>query len=1149
MIFSYELNKASPSKMYISKPNRRIIRNLIGVESARLTCHLRDIWEVQFSISKYIIHRTGQKTKNPIYDYLSHSMEINIENIGWFRINSMPIEQYDGEKWYKTFTAYGYETTLQDLDILGLKINCATEDSVEMFEENLDIFEIPKRNIQFYIKTPNDDPESENYWKLGVLNILEHEYLSKKGWSIGDVEIGLASLKGRQFEVDNENVYSFLVHDVAAAFKCIFIFDRINKKINAMKLESLGKNLNIELNLRNVINTITITDQNDDFYTRFRVTGNDSDTPLIEYINYGSDKIVNLDYCINSGMLKDEIVNKYNIYRDFIENNRQAYADYTKSFLELQEKKSILYDQMPIDEVDMLFTNVTDDELSTEFDHFKTILSTLEEIYTDSSGKLNIEGTSDYALYVSVRDVMIPKIQAEIEARKQGKHADPFDYQTKWELYGINELKTKLTAYTRQIEVLTEKGYNVPWSSGSESNETYHNKQYALYQEYTQHVTNIKQRLSKLEQQVKDIDSQLEVITTNQKMLADKSKIEHDDWQFTEEELSDIYMLYRDTDFQDSTIEILDTDDIDDIIQLAWDLYESSNEELEIESHPQMSYEIELDNLFHINKLSQKANSIDIGDFCFMEFDDGYKTKQRIIRMELELVNFNDTDLTIEFSDMVTVCGKSDDYRFLLEGGSSSGKNKISRSTADYISSTANTIATQILSKYLTGGSGGVSVFPNGISQEDIQKLQDALDGLIGGELSLNDLKAKLAQIETLEAGSAFVKYLEAQFLVGNQASFKDLSALVAQIDNLIAGNVSAELEHVINLTAQNVHISDAVIRDLIATRLTVSMLQAGDITLTDEMRILSENGLMTMNGETLQIKGIDSSGNEYVAIQLGYDSKNNPSLIIRDENGAVMLDANGLHDEIVPDEFIKSNMIGKGQVDKDHLSFNIVEADENGNIDSAKVLIDGKGLDAAFTSVKNDVGSLSEKVTGVSSKIDAVEKSITNKVWESDIDNKIDDYDNRTDTKMYDKVSKVEQSVSNIDIGVKSLTSEINNLSSRILDNNIYSVSLRMDDSKLESENVGYIYAILYLNNHEVTDQYEDIRFVWRRNSEFKEVDDEWNSHRYYGKVLIVPREDIEYMVDYQCEVYISEETKIVNTDNTYLVDTNDNYVIGLFL
>ena len=308
--------RKSKLRFYIASPNAKIKRGLLGVNKAQLKACLNDIWEISFEVDKYITSRVGTKKKNPIYDMLSLSMEIMIDKLGWFRINDEPREIFDGSRWYKTFTAYGYETTLQDIDLVGIVINCGTEDSIEMYEENLDVRGIPKRNIQLYIKDSNEDATSENYWKLGLLNILEREYLSKKGWKIGNIETGLSTLRGRTFELDSVNTYRFLTCELPAAYKCMPIFDRANKTIDFVKLESLGKDLNIELNLRNFINAIDIVDRNDEYFNRFRVSGSNSETPIIEYINYGSDKIINLDYCMKSGMFEESTIEKYNLYKE-----------------------------------------------------------------------------------------------------------------------------------------------------------------------------------------------------------------------------------------------------------------------------------------------------------------------------------------------------------------------------------------------------------------------------------------------------------------------------------------------------------------------------------------------------------------------------------------------------------------------------------------------------------------------------------------------------------------------------------------------------------------------------------------------------------------------------------------------------------------
>lgn len=55
--------------------------------------------------------------------------------------------------------------------------------------------------------------------------------------------------------------------------------------------------------------------------------------------------------------------------------------------------------------------------------------------------------------------------------------------------------------------------------------------------------------------------------------------------------------------------------------------------------------------------------------------------------------------------------------------------------------------------------------------------------------------------------------------------------------------------------------------------------------------------------------------------------------------------------------------MVANGTLGKEKFNFNIVEADENGNIDAGKVLINGKGIDVEFTSIKEDIKSVKDDI------------------------------------------------------------------------------------------------------------------------------------------------------------------------------------------
>lgn len=949
MIISNLISCETPHEIYLARVNQHIIGR-INPNYAKLHAMLNDIWTIDIEIDKY----TVSDKKNKYYDSIKQYMELYIKDIGWFRINEEPEEKedYTSGKISKRFTVYGYEIQLQDMDLSSFYVNAEIPLSQEMFDENLNAIGLPKNNIRFYIDDESDDPTDSEYWSLGLLNILEHDYLAQKGWRIGHVDTELKSLRGRKFEIDSKDVYSFLTQDVCSAYKCIFTFDRLNKTINAYQIDNLGKSLNIEMSRRNLLNSVTIMGgTNECSYTRFHVAGGNDET-TIAYVNFGSEYIENLNYFI-SEHLGDDCSNKYQTYVNYRDSKRDDYANTIREWLKIQQALDVLHQQIPIDECTTNWNVYEIDELEHQLIQFEELLNSLEASHT-IDGVLNIENTSNYATYLSIKDVIIPAIQKTISAKLEGRDLDELDYKINWSLYGIDELEILKKNYENQVKLYSDKGYNVPWEEGSSHEQSAHTAQYNQYLKYQTYVNDITKRLSSLYQKEDSFKTRQKEIESERDTIVSDVSIYNDRFNFTEQELNDIKALYIQRDFVDNTIEFQSLDDINTMISLSMELLRSAEDELEKMSRPQLRYTITADNPYMISKFSERIELFEMGDFIYMELD-GRKIKQRGIGLTLELINKNDASINIEFSDMTICRGKASDHDYFFKTSSSSNKNEISKNISTYASGYITGIAQQVLSNYLNGGG---SLFSGGISAEDTQKLADALSGMIDGNLTLSELKAQIAKIDSLEANSAFIKYLNSQILISDNADFKNLQAKIAAIDNLLAGNLSAELGHIIKLTADNVNIDEAVIKEIIAAQILVSDLRAGDITLTDTMRILSANGLMEMNGETLQIMGTTPDGDQYVAIQLGYDTNNNPSLVIRNETGAVMLDANGLHENIIPDGLIKNSMIGNGEISKDKLNFHTVEADENGNIDIKKVQADGQGLDVAFTTFKNDVNN-----------------------------------------------------------------------------------------------------------------------------------------------------------------------------------------------
>ncbi len=162
-------------------------------------------------------------------------------------------------------------------------------------------------------------------------------------------------------------------------------------------------------------------------------------------------------------------------------------------------------------------------------------------------------------------------------------------------------------------------------------------------------------------------------------------------------------------------------------------------------------------------------------------------------------------------------------------------------------------------------------------------------------------------------------------------------------------------------------NIDQAVIRDLIAAQITVSMLKAGDIS-ADKFHITSDDGGLEIVGNTMQFK--DKNG--VVRIQIGRDTKNDFTFCLYDETGkGVLIDSTGIKDSAISDGLIVNDMISNGTIGKEKFNFSILETDDSGNIvQNGKVVIDKSGIDAEFTTIKNSVTNLQGQIENLESNI-----------------------------------------------------------------------------------------------------------------------------------------------------------------------------------
>ena len=158
---------------------------------------------------------TGETKVNPFFDKIQALRLIYVEGFGYFELQGPELVS-DGIEEKKVCTAYSLEYTLAQKYLSDFIVNTGAVDSLEVINASSENDIAP---ITLY------NPLNPN---LSLLHLVLSEIY---GWKIGHVDPSLKTLS-RQFEIDRESVYDFLMNEVCEKFNCYIVLDTINNEIN-----------------------------------------------------------------------------------------------------------------------------------------------------------------------------------------------------------------------------------------------------------------------------------------------------------------------------------------------------------------------------------------------------------------------------------------------------------------------------------------------------------------------------------------------------------------------------------------------------------------------------------------------------------------------------------------------------------------------------------------------------------------------------------------------------------------------------------------------------------------------------------------------------------------------------------------------------
>lgn len=983
--------------VYLATPSRIILCALNGIDysSGNFEGKCNDVSTISFDVNQYVETYTGQLVESNAYNWLSKFMKLYVTGIGWFIMDS-PTTHGTGAKEYKTVTAQSAQSEYAQIPLDGWKVNCGTTDSLEMLVdgnvEEIEGVEFAKEQIKFYneknhqLSLVNILIEKVPGWKVGYVDNIPKEYKTIENGEVITKSIYLKDEIGK-FNLDYSDVYSFITQEFEKFFNCIVEFDFENLIVNFYRVENFGENTNITIGFRNVENSNEITIDEENIFTKIRVSG--ANDLGIEQCNGGSNYLFKLDkFWLNNKFLSDPTIEKYKKWETFCVQARIDYTALSKEWNIQQDKISELYIRIPTGDCDPdKWDKLSDTELLTLKKDYEAQKLGYEKLYVDEEGNFDINALNaspDANIYHQIVDTILPNIQIEIDNRKlptsEGEKDFIEEYLTNWKYYGINELEIKLKSYQDQAKLLAKSHYDLTWERYQELSKQNPEKYPALTEDGFKDKHNIYEKnayqmdennkdscataLKARRDEVKKEEEKQKGISKKRTALSKKMLLEtwSDDTLggFSKEELSELYHITKQTPYTNENIFTTNQDSLTDIVTTQSELCRVALEELQTYSIPQTIYSTSLDNLISASGMELHAETLDYGSFIWLGLRDDYYVKLRVMSISYNPFLF-DNNFSLSFSNMIKSTSNRDDFMQILGSSSNLGGESSRNNVSGNLQLSDDNIY-EILNKLLQS-----SAFNNKVQNIVNGSGGSIIGGTGGNYITPGTLEAEMIKCIDIHAENGFFQYLQAELIsvgkiVAESGDFKKLQAKVGNIDDLLAGNVSAELGHIIKLTADNVIIDEAVIRQLIASQITVSMLKAGTIN-ADKFNIESEDGGMTIAGNTMQFK--DQNG--VVRIQIGRDTNNNFTFCLYDETGkGVLIDSTGIKDSAISDGLIKNDMIANNTISKEKLSFQAVEQDADGKIHVSDVIVNGQGINASFTTIENSMSDMQTQIDGI---------------------------------------------------------------------------------------------------------------------------------------------------------------------------------------
>ena len=292
MIFNYDYwSNPIPPSLILTKPNGDRIKT-IPCTVKKSSFQFNATQKISFETYLYINNEL-----NSVYDRIVEGQYIEIEDVGRYIITNVDT------------LSEGFKFERKAVDAISAEIELGQK-YLELFKINVGTVESIDGVCLYDLQNPDKS----------LLNLVLEKC---PNWSIGHIDEALKTVQ-RCFEIDRQDIYSFLTTNVSKAFQCVFLFDTVHYKINVYSESNVGEDTDIFVSYNNLLKQTNITSSIDDIKTCLTVTGAD-DLSLRE-VNMGYDRIYNIDYFHDLQYMSQGLYDAYTAWKKIWNNNIEPYT-------------------------------------------------------------------------------------------------------------------------------------------------------------------------------------------------------------------------------------------------------------------------------------------------------------------------------------------------------------------------------------------------------------------------------------------------------------------------------------------------------------------------------------------------------------------------------------------------------------------------------------------------------------------------------------------------------------------------------------------------------------------------------------------------------------------------------------------------------